>query len=491
MDNKHTPHMYGVSERIVKKIVLECLDDKLLFDKLEDEISDFINSGGVDSKINDLINEKIDELRKQILDGVIEDYDTLKEIADWINEHQDLYESLVSIVEETVKKTDFNTTVQLLQEKIDTLKQLLSETQEELDKFKLNNFAVGEYIDERIQLKNINQDENWYPITKVQNIIGLSDLIYNSTKIIDDKIELETNRAKDVENKLQLDLTTLREDWEESLTNAAKALDMKVSWSDGNKNKIVLPNHGQIVGVPNEDELEDKFESNGNASLLMLSKWNVVDVGSIKYPVNLNGPENLKPTYNNKPLAFTSDIDILDEELKEYVDTLVSQTKSEILGEDLSETFGTLKKIEEWAVEHGTDYTSLLNDLIETKLNLETFKDKVKKRIKGIETTLEEDYVKNSKFNILQLEVNDIKVSLGDYVKKDDFELNISKKVDKKTYDEDVNRLTNIIKNLRERLSVLENKEYSNVKGVVVSNTNTEPNKKFDAIFGGMGIKIM
>lgn len=129
------------------------------------------------------------------------------------------------------------------------------------------------------------------------NRLGLIQLLEKISSII--KVAL-TN--------LQQNIDSVYGAFQQHLKDAAVALDEKVSWHLGNTT-IVLPNHGQIVGEPNESELEGKSDANGNASLVMLSKWNVADFGSSKYPINLNGKNN-RPSYNDtKEIALLEDVE--------------------------------------------------------------------------------------------------------------------------------------------------------------------------------------
>lgn len=131
----------------------------------------------------------------------------------------------------------------------------------------------------------------------------------------EESLNSEIDRATKAEKQLQDNIDTIQGEYEQHLKDAADALDLKVSWSDGNKNIIVLPNHGQLVGEPNTDELPGKAEANGNASIAMLSRWNVMDFGSVKYPINLNGSKN-RPTYNDsKEIALLEDVTKLGEEV--------------------------------------------------------------------------------------------------------------------------------------------------------------------------------
>ena len=75
--------MYGISERIIKKIILEHLDDDLLFEKIKDEISEYINSDEFQSNFAELdviennyynktkINEMLDGLCNKVKSDII------------------------------------------------------------------------------------------------------------------------------------------------------------------------------------------------------------------------------------------------------------------------------------------------------------------------------------------------------------------------------------------------------------------------------------
>lgn len=63
----------------------------------------------------------------------------------------------------------------------------------------------------------------------------------------------------------------------------------------------------------------------------------------------------------------------------ESVDSKLSQLKSDILGDDLEETFDTLKAVQDWADEHGTEYAELVETVDSTKSDvteLTTWKNK-------------------------------------------------------------------------------------------------------------------
>lgn len=149
--------------------------------------------------------------------------------------------------------------------------------------------------------------------------------------------------TKEKGDKFQEDLTYLSGLISQSWTNTAEALDGKVDWLLG-KTTIALPNHGKIVG--------SNKAGDDNANLIMLSQWDVVDLGSTKYPINLNGPANKRPTYNDsETLAYMSDLtdhsENIDEKIQEIISSVIKTDVSSI--EDAKSALAAL----------GTDYSTL------------------------------------------------------------------------------------------------------------------------------------
>ena len=190
------------------------------------------------------------------------------------------------------------------------------------------------------------------------------------SKLEEKVIDLETAHIQDMETV------------NDAFANVANTLKNKVGYFTDGKS-IVLENHGMILGTPNEGEQENKAEANGIANIAMLSKWNVMDFGSVKYPINLNGV-NDRPTYNDdKEIALLDDVKKLNSDIKatydtiESVDSKIENVKSDILGNDLKDVFDTLKTIEEWSSEHGTEYAELVKT-VNTKADKDELNDVVK-----------------------------------------------------------------------------------------------------------------
>ena len=59
-------------------------------------------------------------LKSEILGGAGEDYDTLKEIEEWIEEHQDLYQALIATVSQKATKEEVNTDITTVTNHVNT-----------------------------------------------------------------------------------------------------------------------------------------------------------------------------------------------------------------------------------------------------------------------------------------------------------------------------------------------------------------------------------
>lgn len=70
------------------------------------------NGGGVDENVlASMISEQISE----VIDGAPQSFDTLKEISDWIDNHQDDYESLLEIAQ-GIRSATVQETLEYLEE---------------------------------------------------------------------------------------------------------------------------------------------------------------------------------------------------------------------------------------------------------------------------------------------------------------------------------------------------------------------------------------
>lgn len=99
--------------------------------------------------------------------------------------------------------------------------------------------------------------------------------------------------------QLKADVTKLRTDVDykhtralEAEANINKELATKVAW-DESKTKITLPSGGQLTGIKYGS---DPADLENGATIAQLSKYNKMDFGSPKFPLNLNTPDGVRPT---------------------------------------------------------------------------------------------------------------------------------------------------------------------------------------------------
>lgn len=271
-------------------------------------------------------------------------------------------------------------------------------------------------LETRIEDVDANVDETFTNYYTVDEVDAQHEQMRGEISTeIENAVKTETERAEAVEQKMQEDLSALRTDWEHSLEDAAKALDEKVSWSDGYHNKIALPNHGQIVGIPNYDELAGKYPELGNASLLMLSKWNVTDVGSAKYPINLNGAK-VRPTYNDdNELALLKDVQDLEAKandglaaFKDEVDNRFDKDEALLLDLDMREK-KDVENIEAELDKINQDLNILSanhdSDVLELEGEIEAEATRAKEQEQAIYETLKL-YVNDAKYDKEQKRIN-------------------------------------------------------------------------------------
>ena len=164
--------------------------------------------------------------------------------------------------------------------------------------------------------------------------------------------------------------------------------------------------------------------------------------GQVIYPeTTISQVKNLQTTLNG--LASKQDIE---------------DAKEEILGEDLKETFETLKTVQEWTTKHGTEYANLLSD-VQGKASQDDV-DEISGSLNGVQSDLDD----------VQSDLSDVKGDISD-VKGNisSIQSGLESKVSSETYEAKIASLESTIQSLTSRLATLENKEYSNVKYVAVA----------------------
>ena len=252
----------AVQTSVEKEIADRTAADKALSDKI-----DAIEIPEVPTKVSELENDakyqsdsEVDSRIQKVIGSAPEALDTLKELADSLGNDPDF---AGTVTKELAKKAD--------------------KTEVEL---KANQSDVD------VQVNIINDK-----FSNVDSSLG----------------SLETLISEETEARGLAD-TKLQEDLMKAVEGMVKHEDYK------NKKIIVLSNAEQIVGQSNPDELEGKIEVNGKIPLIKLNEWNVIDIGSSITLTNINIPDGVRPTVQEKSqsgpnahkMAYLDDIQKLE-----------------------------------------------------------------------------------------------------------------------------------------------------------------------------------
>ena len=120
---------------------------------------------------------------------------------------------------------------------------------------------------------------------------------------------------------------------DELKTEIDKTVQFTTSEYQGRAKKVITLDNDELINAQsNSEELENKIDVNGKAiSLIQLNRWNVVDVGSPYTLTNLNTPDGVRPTIQEKSqsgpeahkIAYLSDF----ENINNIVNSLSTNVK--------------------------------------------------------------------------------------------------------------------------------------------------------------------
>ena len=120
---------------------------------------------------------------------------------------------------------------------------------------------------------------------------------------------------------------------DELKTEIDKTVQFTTSEYQGRAKKVITLDNDELINAQsNSEELENKVDVNGKAiSLIQLNRWNVVDVGSPYTLTNLNTPDGVRPTIQEKSqsvpeahkIAYLSDF----ENINNIVNSLSTNVK--------------------------------------------------------------------------------------------------------------------------------------------------------------------
>ena len=120
---------------------------------------------------------------------------------------------------------------------------------------------------------------------------------------------------------------------DELKTEIDKTVQFTTSEYQGRAKKVITLDNDELINAQsNSEELENKIDVNGKAiSLIQLNRWNVVDVGSPYTLTNINTPDGVRPTIQEKSqsgpeahkIAYLSDF----ENINNIVNSLSTNVK--------------------------------------------------------------------------------------------------------------------------------------------------------------------
>lgn len=379
-----------IQTSVEKEIADRTAADKALSDKIDTieipEVPTKVSELENDAKYQS--DSEVDSRIQNVIGSAPEALDTLKELADLLGNDPDFAGTVTKELAKKANKTevelkanqsDVDVQVNIINDKLDTKVELLpfGESRKTIQLANHDNLSgIGtdgegynlamiskwdkaDYGSPRLPINlNGSEDRPTYNDTKeialVEDIEGITiptkvselenDSDFQDDEQVDAKIQaaidiqtgtinekfsnvdsslgsLETLISEETEARGLAD-TKLQEDLMKAVEGMVKHEDYK------DKKIIVLSNAEQIVGQSNPDELEDKVDVSGAISLIQLNKWNVVDIGSPITITNINIPDGVRPTVQEKSqsgpnahkMAYLDDI----QKLEPTIDSLVA-----------------------------------------------------------------------------------------------------------------------------------------------------------------------
>ena len=187
-----------------------------------------------------------------------------------------------------------------------------------------------------------------------------------SVESLKNNLSNEISRATEAENKIASDLSneisraiTIEDELVDRLD---KVENDKVDWISlgGNRKAITLKNHDIILGT----------DTKGSSyNIAMLSKWDIIDLGTTSLPINLNTPKDVRPTVQEAgqsgdaahKIAYLEDIESINNSLSNNIEEVNKSLSNSI--EEVKNSLPSLDGVatEEWVKEQNylTEHQSL------------------------------------------------------------------------------------------------------------------------------------
>lgn len=412
------------------------------------ELKDKLNSlsGEIPTKVSQLENdlkfqtkEEVEKYISDLVDGADGALDTLKELADALNNDPNfatnLTNKLIEIrealtaevnrakaaeaaLQEGLNEVDakiekalqgltdtLDKTIKDIKDSVKALEQKVDKNTEAISNVKVE--VAGQLADFKVEVHKEIDLEKERAITAENALQREIDSLKNGSS--NDKAELEQKIQQEATERARAD-----EALQQNIDNEAKARELSeeeikkahqkdIERIDGEKVKwdkfptSELPNRKGIV-LENGDLILGKDLKGDTLPLVQLNRWGIIDAGSPKAPYNINTPQGERPTIQEAGqtreqayhMAYQEDLAHISEEIDEKVKAEADARKAadELLvkkeeGKELSsndftdELKAKLEGIEEFA-NHITNVSQLVND---SKFQTE---EEVKAAIEGI-----------------------------------------------------------------------------------------------------------
>lgn len=412
------------------------------------ELKDKLNSlsGEIPTKVSQLENdlkfqtkEEVEKYISDLIDGADGALDTLKELADALNNDPNfatnLTNKLIEIrdaltaevnrakaaeaaLQEGLNEVDakiekalqgltdtIDKTIKDIKDSVKALEQKVDKNTESISNVKVE--VAGQLADFKVEVHKEIDLEKERAITAENDLQRKIDSLKNGSS--NDKAELEQKIQQEATERARAD-----EALQQNIDNEAKARELSeeeikkahqkdIERIDGEKVKwdklptSELPNRKGIV-LENGDLILGKDLNGDTLPLVQLNRWGIIDAGSPKAPYNINTPQGVRPTVQEAGqtgeqayhMAYQEDLANISAEIDEKVKAEADARKAadELLvkkeeGKELSsndftdELKAKLEGIEEFA-NRITNVSQLVND---SKFQTE---EEVKAAIEGI-----------------------------------------------------------------------------------------------------------
>lgn len=318
----------------------------------EVDLSEYVKKDEVDSRIESIIGSAPEAL------------DTLQELSKALGDDPNFATTVTEMISEVEKKTE---EIKSSIPSIDGLatKEEVKEVQDSipnLDEYVTNEQLESKgYLTEHQDISGLATKEELQSEATIARaaekansdaILLKADKTEVALKANQSDVDFQVNAINEVTSKLRTDVDYCGQRIDEDLENTSTALASKVSW-DESKSKIILPSGGQLVGTKYGADGSDPEDG---AVIAQLNKWDVMDFGSTKYPLNLNVPSGVRPTVQEKGQS--------GEEANEvaYLSDLSSISTLQSMMQVLEEKVNSLSKINTEIVVISEDSEDLIDD---------------------------------------------------------------------------------------------------------------------------------